>query len=52
MESYNLVNANIITLNASLQTANTITVSNGKIESINQPNGLYQTIDLILWGRL
>ena len=46
MESYNLVNANIITLNASLQTANTITVSNGKIESINQPNNLYQTLDL------
>ena len=46
MESYNLVNANIITLNASLRTANTITVSNGKIESINQPNSLYQTLDL------
>ena len=46
MESYNLVNANIITLNASLQTANTITISNGKIESINQPNNLYKTLDL------
>ena len=46
MESYNLVNANIITLNASLQIANTITISNGKIENINQPNNLYKTLDL------
>ena len=46
MESYNLVNANIITLSASLQTANTITISNGKIENINQPNSLYKTLDL------
>ena len=35
MNSYNLINANIITLDAKCTQASSITVSNGKIESIN-----------------
>jgi len=46
MESYNLINANIITLDSSLKGANSLTVSNGKIESINQINSSYKTLDL------
>jgi predicted amidohydrolase YtcJ len=46
MESYNLINANIITLDSSLKGANSLTVSNGKIESINQINRSYKTLDL------
>tara|TARA_Y100001970_G_scaffold282813_1_gene396500 strand:+ start:57794 stop:59344 length:1551 start_codon:yes stop_codon:yes gene_type:complete len=46
MESYNLINANIITLDSSLKGANSLTVSNGKIESINQINSSYKTLDV------
>ena len=34
MKSYNLINANIITMD-STHTVNSITISNGKIEKIN-----------------
>ena len=46
MNSYNLINANIITLDDTLSQASSITVSNGKIESINATNNAYKSIDL------
>ena len=46
MNSYNLINANIITLDAKCTQASSLTVSNGKIESINSINSQYKTIDL------
>ena len=46
MEAYNLINGNIITLNPLLQMADTLTISNGKIENINQTNRTYKTLDL------
>ena len=45
MKSYNLINANIITMD-STHTVNSITISNGKIEKINSPNPNYETKDL------
>lgn len=45
MKSYNLINANIITMD-SAHTVNSITISNGKIEKINSPNPNYETKDL------
>ena len=44
--NYNLINGNIITLNNIVPIANSITINNGKIESINSPNTKYITIDL------
>ena len=44
--NYNLTNGNIITLNDIVPIANTITVSNNRIESINSPNSSYKSIDL------
>ena len=46
MQSYNLVNGNIITLNDDFPTITSITISNGKIESINSPNPAYESKDL------
>ena len=46
MESYNLINGHIITLNHMLEYAHSLTISNGIIESINCTNHKYQTIDL------
>ena len=44
--TYNLINGNIITLNNIVPVANSITINNGKIESINSPNNSYKSIDL------
>ena len=44
--NYNLINGNIITLNNIVPVANSITINNGKIESINSPNNSYKSIDL------
>jgi len=44
--NYNIINGNIITLNNIVPIANSITVSNGCIESINSPNNKYKSIDL------
>ena len=44
--NYNIINGNIITLNNFVPIANSITVSNGCIESINSPNNKYKSIDL------
>ena len=46
MKSYNLVNGDIITLDDTLSKANSVTIHNSKIESINKPNRQYQSIDL------
>ena len=46
MQSYNLVNGNIITLNDDFPTITSITISDGKIESINSPNSAYESKDL------
>ena len=45
MNSYNLINANIITLDDAFP-ASSITISRGKIESINKINNEYKSIDL------
>jgi len=45
-EPLNLINGNIITLNASTPIAKNITIRNGKIFSINEPNNSFKTIDL------
>ena len=44
--TYNLINGNIITLNNIVPVANSITINNGRIESINAPNNSYKSIDL------
>ena len=44
--NYNLINGNVITLNNIVPNANSITVCNGSIESINSPNNDYESIDL------
>ena len=44
--NYNLINGNIITLNNIVPTANSITISDGQIESINSPNNKYSSINL------
>ena len=44
--AYNLINGNIITLNNIVPVANSITINNGRIESINAPNNSYKSIDL------
>ena len=46
MESYNLINTKIITLDTNHSDTQSITINNGKIESINQTNSRYKTIDL------
>ena len=46
MKSYNLIDGNIITLNVQAPTAKSITINDGKIESINKPNNLYKSINL------
>ena len=46
MQSYNLVNGNIITLNDDFPTITSITISDGKIESINSPNSAYESKNL------
>ena len=45
MKSYNLINANIITMD-SPHTVNSITIANGKIENINSSNPNYETKDM------
>ena len=44
--NYNLINGNIITLNNIVPIANSITICNGRIESINTRNNKYPSIDL------
>ena len=44
--NYNLINGNIITLNNIIPIANSITICNRHIESINSPNNNYESIDL------
>ena len=46
METYNLINANIITLYDKFPTASSLIISNGKILSINEVNNKYPSIDL------
>ena len=46
MESYNLINANIITLQTKVRTASSITIDNGKIEALDKPNSNYKTLDM------
>ncbi len=45
-EPLNLINGKIITLNNSIPIAENITIKNGKIYSINQPNSSFKTINL------
>ena len=44
--NYNLINGNVITLNNIIPIANSITVCNGRIESINSLNNNYKSINL------
>ena len=46
MNSYNLINANFITMNDQVPFASSLTIHNGKIESINFTNKNYKSIDL------
>ena len=46
MESYNLINGDIITLNKSFPAVKSITISNGKIVSLDNPNPKYETKNL------
>ena len=46
MKSYNLIDGNVITLNLKEPIAQSITINDGKIESINKPNSLYKSIHL------
>ena len=43
-EPLNLINGKIITLNNSIPIAENITIKNGKIYSINQPNSSFKTL--------
>ena len=45
-EPLNLINGIIITLNNSIPIAENITIKNGRIYSLNQPNSSFKTIDL------
>lgn len=45
-EPLNLINGKIITLNNSVPIAENITIKNGRIYSLNQPNSSFKTIDL------
>ena len=45
-EPLNLINGKIITLNSNKPLAENITIKNGKIYSLNQPNASFKTIDL------
>ena len=45
-KSFNLVNANVITLDPSYPKAESIYIKNGKIESLNQQKHGIETIDL------
>ena len=47
MQSYNLINGNIITLNNHYPIVESITISHGKIEGINSPNAKYESKDLL-----
>ena len=44
--NYNLINGNVITLNNLVPIASSVTVCDGRIESINSPNNHYKSIDL------
>ena len=44
--NYNLINGNIITLNNISPIANSVTISNGKIISIDAINNEYESINL------
>jgi len=46
MKSYNLINANVITLEPKNSTAQSITIHNGKIEAVNSINSNYKNIDI------
>ena len=46
MKTYNLINANIITLYDKYPSASSLIISNGKILSINEVNNKYPSIDL------
>ena len=46
MNTYNLINANIITLNKKIPSASSLIINNGKIASIDRVNNKYPTIDL------
>ena len=46
METYNLINANIITMFDKFPSASSLIISNGKILSINEVNNKYPAIDL------
>ena len=45
-KAYNIINANIITLNEKKPIATSLSINNGKIESINSINKKYPTINL------
>ena len=46
MKTYNLINGNIITLQDDSHVASSLTISNGKILSINDINNKYPSIDV------
>ena len=46
MKTYNLINANIITLSDKSPSASSLIISNGKILSINEVDNKYPSIDL------
>ena len=46
MKTYNLINANIITLSDNSPSASSLIICNGKILSINKINSKYPSIDL------
>ena len=46
MKTYNLINANIITLSDNSPSASSLIISNGKISSINKVNSKYPSIDI------
>ena len=46
MNSYNLINANFITMDEQMPFASSLTINAGKIESINSINTNYKSIDL------
>ena len=48
MKSYNLINANVITLEPKNSTAQSITIHNGKIEALNSINSNYKNIDILV----
>ena len=52
MNSINLINGNIITLNEKLPRINSLSIDNGKISLINNINKKFDTIDLKLGSLL